>query len=38
MKWSSLWKVLRIVSEHAPEIIAVVQQLKAKDAPPPPTK
>jgi hypothetical protein len=34
MKWSALWKVLKVIAEHAPEIIAAVSDLKKekKDA------
>lgn len=28
MKWSSLWKVLKVIAENAPEIIAVIGTLK----------
>lgn len=40
MKWSALWKILRIVSENAPAIIGAVQAIKHQDdqAPPPPPK
>lgn len=30
MQWKNLWKVLRVVAEHAPEIIAAVKSIKAK--------
>lgn len=32
MKWSALWKVLKVVAENAPMIIQVIQQVAAKDA------
>lgn len=35
MKWSSLWKILRIVSENAPAIIAAIEAIKHKDDQPP---
>jgi hypothetical protein len=31
MKWSMLWKVLKVLLENADTVIAVVQQAKAKE-------
>jgi hypothetical protein len=31
MKWSALWKVLKVLLENADVVIAVVQQAKAKE-------
>jgi hypothetical protein len=36
MKWGNLWKILRILSENAPAIIAVVEAMKHKDQAPTP--
>ena len=33
MKWRALWKVLKVIAEHAPEVIAVVQTLKPEKRP-----
>lgn len=30
MQWKNLWKVLKVLAEHAPEVIALVQATKAK--------
>lgn len=35
MKWSSLWKILRVVSENAPAIIAAVEAIKHQGDKPP---
>lgn len=28
MKWRAIWAVLRVVGEHAPQIIAAVKEIK----------
>ena len=35
MKWSNLWRVLRVISENAPLIIAAIEAAKHKDQDPP---
>ena len=34
MKWSNLWKVLRVISENAPLIIAAIEAVKHKETEP----
>jgi hypothetical protein len=37
MKWGNLWKVLKVIAENAPMIIAAIHAAKDKDqAPEPP--
>lgn len=35
MKWSAIWKILRVVSENAPAIIAAIEVIKHQDDKPP---
>lgn len=35
MKWSALWKILKVASENAPAVIALIQAVKHPDAPSP---
>lgn len=32
MKWTSLWKVLKVLAENAPVVIALVEQAKKKES------
>lgn len=35
MKWSALWRVLKVLAENAPAVIEMVGAVKGKEAPGP---